>query len=40
MLEWDAHVADIVEGVEFGREATVDTEELLVHNGGEGECAE
>lgn len=40
MVEWDAHVADIVEGVEFGRETTVDTEELLVHNGGEGECAE
>lgn len=39
-MGWDTHVADIIEGVEFGRETTVNTEELFVHDSGERECAE
>ena len=36
----NTHVADIIEGVKFWREATVDAEELLVHDSGEGKGAE
>lgn len=30
---WDYYFADVFEGVEFGGEAAVDTEELFVHDG-------
>ena len=34
------HVADIVERMELGRQAAVNAEELLVHNGSKGKGAE
>ena len=31
------HASQIVQGVEFGRQSTMNTQELLVHDGSEGE---
>jgi hypothetical protein len=37
MSQRATYVANIVKGVKFGGEAAMDTEELLVHDGGEGQ---
>ena len=34
------YASDIIQGVEFGGQSTVDTEELLVHHRGQGQVAE
>ena len=34
------YVPNVVQGVELWRKSSMDTEELLVHDGSEGECAE
>ena len=33
------YVPNVVQGIELGGNSPVDAEELLVHNGSEGECA-
>jgi hypothetical protein len=35
-----AYSTKVIESMQFGRKTTVDTQELLVHDGGEGEVAE
>jgi hypothetical protein len=34
------YVANVVQGVELGGKSSMDAEELLVHDGSEGKCAE
>jgi hypothetical protein len=34
------YVANVIQGVEFGRQPTMNAEKLLVHDGSKGECAE
>ena len=40
ITERTAHPAEVVDGVELRRQATMDTQELLVHDGGQRKSAE